>query len=47
MALANERCALKPSSPQNWKYVARAHKGRGDLARAERAQARAVSLRAA
>jgi tetratricopeptide (TPR) repeat protein len=47
LALANERCALKPSSPQNWKYVARAHKGRGDLARAERAQARAVSLRAA
>ncbi len=47
LALANERCALKPSSPQNWKYVARAHKGLGDLARAEKAEARAISLRAA
>ena len=24
LALANERCALKPSSPQNWRYVTRA-----------------------
>jgi tetratricopeptide (TPR) repeat protein len=47
LALANERCALKPSSPQNWRYVARAHKGRGDLSRAEKADARAISLRAA
>ena len=47
LALANERCALKPSSPQNWKYVARAYRGIGDRSRCERAQARAESLFAA
>lgn len=47
LALANERCALKPSSPQNWKYVARAYRGLGDLSRCGRAQARAESLFAA
>lgn len=47
LALANERCALKPSSAQNWKYVARAFKGKGDLDRARRAEARAESLLAA
>jgi tetratricopeptide (TPR) repeat protein len=41
LALANERCALKPSSPQNWKLVARAHELRGDQDRAKRAYARA------
>ncbi len=47
LALANERCALKPSSAQNWKYVARAHKGLDDLHRAAQAQAKANSLLAA
>jgi tetratricopeptide (TPR) repeat protein len=47
LALANERCALKPSSPQNWLYVARAFKGLGDRNGAARASARAQSLLAA
>lgn len=47
LALANERCALKPSSPQNWLYVARAFKGLGDRNGADRASARAHSLLAA
>ncbi len=47
LALANERCALKPSSPQNWLHVARAFKGLGDRGNAERASARAQSLLAA
>ena len=47
LALANERCALKPTSPQNWLYVARALKGLGDSSNAERASARAQSLLAA
>jgi len=47
LALANERCALKPSSPQNWRYVARAFKGRGDRDSADRAAARAEALLAA
>ncbi len=47
LALANERCCLKPSSPQNWTLAARAHKGLGNTGHAERAQARATSLLAA
>ncbi|MCG8358093.1 MAG: tetratricopeptide repeat protein [Kiloniellales bacterium] len=47
VALANERCSLKPSSPQNWKLAARALKGLGDKDRAERAAARAASMLAA
>jgi tetratricopeptide (TPR) repeat protein len=47
LALANERTALKPSSPQNWLYVARAFKGLGDRTGADRASARAQSLLAA
>lgn len=47
LALANERCALKPTSAQNWKYVARAFKGLGDRGRADRADARSQSLMAA
>jgi hypothetical protein len=47
LALANERSALKPSSPQNWLYVARAFKGLGDQNGAARASARAQSLLAA
>ena len=43
--LANERCALKPTSLQNWLQLARAFRGQGDLALAERAQAHADSLR--
>jgi tetratricopeptide (TPR) repeat protein len=44
LALANERCQLKPSSPQNWRLVARAHTAAGDMERARRAMARAESL---
>ena len=47
LALANERCALKPTSPQNWRYVARAHTTLGARDRARRATARADSLIAA
>ena len=47
LALANERCALKPTSPQNWLYVARAFKGLGNRSGADRASARAQSLLAA
>ncbi len=47
LALANERCALKSTSPQNWRYVARALKGVGDRDGAERAMARAEALYAA
>ncbi len=43
LALANERCQLKPSSPQNWRLVARAHVLRGDQDRARRAWARGVA----
>ncbi|MEZ5825348.1 MAG: hypothetical protein R3C97_11605 [Geminicoccaceae bacterium] len=44
LALANERCSLKPTSPQNWKLVARAHDGLGQTSRARRAEAHAESL---
>ena len=44
LALANERCALKPTSPVNWRMVARAHEGLGQAERARRAEARADSL---
>ena len=47
LALAHERCEMKPSSPQNWRMVARAHEGLGASDRAARAQARAESLMAA
>jgi len=47
LGLANERCALKPTSVQNWTYVKRAFQGLGDRSNAERAEARALSLRAA
>lgn len=47
LALANERCQLKPSSPLNWQLVARAHELKGDRERARRAWARAESPLAA
>jgi tetratricopeptide (TPR) repeat protein len=47
LALANERCGLKPTSPQNWKMVARAQTGLGDATRARQAEARATALLAA
>ncbi len=47
LALANERCGLKPSSPQNWKLAARALRGLGQHERAQRAEARSDSLMAA
>ena len=47
LGLANERCALKPTSVQNWRYVARAFRGKGDRGNADRAEARAQSLFAA
>lgn len=46
LGLANERCALKPTSPQNWHYVARAFKGLGNRNKADRAEAKAQSLMA-
>ena len=45
LGLANERCALKPTSLQNWLTLARAFRGLGNLAEAQRAGARADSLR--
>ncbi|MEM7056575.1 MAG: tetratricopeptide repeat protein [Pseudomonadota bacterium] len=47
LALANERCALKTTSPQNWTYVARAHATIGNRDGEKRARARADSLMAA
>lgn len=47
LALANERCCAKPTSPQNWALVARAHAGLGNDAQTEKANARAQSLLAA
>jgi Flp pilus assembly protein TadD len=44
LALANERSALKPTSAQNWRAVARAFRGLGDTSNADRADARAQSL---
>ena len=44
LALANERVALKPTSVQNWRAVARAHKGLGQTGHADRANAKADSL---
>ncbi len=46
LALANERCALKDTSVQNWNYIARAHKGLGNLSQSHKAEARAQSLMA-
>ena len=47
IALANERCQLKPTSPQNWRFVARAHALKGDSLRSRRAEAKAADLLAA
>jgi len=47
LGLANERAALKPTSVQNWRAVARAFKGLGNETRADQATARALSLKAA
>ncbi len=44
LGLANERTALKPTSVQNWRAVARAFKGLGDISKADRASAQAQSL---
>jgi len=44
LGLAHERVELKPTSIQNWRAVARAWRGKGDQARAERAEARARAL---
>jgi tetratricopeptide (TPR) repeat protein len=44
LALANERTAAKPTSPQNWRMVARVHQARGDTALAKRADARHDAL---
>lgn len=44
LGLANERTALKPTSAQNWRAVARAFRGLGDRSRADRAEAKARSL---
>ena len=42
--LINERIALKPTSPQSWKMLARARQGAGDALGARKARARAASL---
>ena len=44
LALANERTALKPTSPTNWKLTARALDGLGERDGARRAYAKAESL---
>ena len=44
LGLANERAALKPTSVQNWRTVARAYKGLGNKSRADQANAKADSL---
>ncbi|UUX52082.1 tetratricopeptide repeat protein [Nisaea acidiphila] len=44
LALSSERTALKPTSPQNWRFAARAHRGLGDHGRAAEAEAHAVAL---
>ena len=44
IALANERTALKPTSAQNWRALARAFQGLGDTSNANRATAKAQSL---
>ena len=45
-ALAYERIAQKPTSPQNWKLVAQALQGLGDYTEAQKARGRAQSLMA-
>ena len=47
LGLANERAALKPTSTQNWRAVARAFRGLGDAGKADRATAKAEALLAA
>lgn len=47
LALANERCAQKPSSPQNWMMVSRAHTECGNQAQASKAKSQAAALMAA
>lgn len=47
LGLANERTGLKPTSVQNWRAVARALKGLGDMGNADRATARADELASA
>ncbi len=44
LGLANERTALKPTSAQNWRAVARAFRGLGQAGKADRAEAKAASL---
>jgi tetratricopeptide (TPR) repeat protein len=44
LGLANERAAMKPSSVQNWRAVAKAFRGLGNKSRADKAEARAQSL---
>ena len=44
LALANERCELKPGSPQTWLDVARAHECLGETELAKRAETKANSL---
>jgi regulator of sirC expression with transglutaminase-like and TPR domain len=44
LGLANERAALKPTSVQNWRAVAKAFRGLGNKTKADQADARAQSL---
>lgn len=45
-ALANERTALKPGSPHNWRLSARASRAAGEAGQADQADSRARSLAA-
>lgn len=47
LGLANERTGLKPTSVQNWRAVARALKGLGNIGDADRATAKADALASA
>lgn len=47
LGLANERAALKPTSVQSWRSIARAFKGLGNTSKSDQAAARADSLLAA
>lgn len=44
LGLANERAALKPTSAQNWRAVARAFRGLGNTTKADAADAKAMAL---
>ncbi len=44
LAIANERCELKPTCPQHWIDISRAHEGLGEISLAVAAKAKAQSF---